>query len=731
MDDIRLHHDYETASEIDLSNAGLDAYSSDSSTRILMVSYDIVVNDKLETSGFWDLSMGGSLPIEFREAMKDRGIAKVAFNAEFERTITTRVAKIKTPYDVWRCTMAKAAMHSFTGSLGDIAVQMGMPADKIKDPEGTRLIRMFCMPQKVTKKQPHRWRNWETDPEDWLKFCAYCRQDTVSERDMWDRLAPYPIWDTAWQEYALDQKINDRGIPVDVQLCENAKELAARRKKDLIKVMKEETGLANPNSVTQLLPWIKQRGYPYDDMEKASIMKVIEDHEELCKKHGWDPADDDNDTETYGTNVGITAACYRVLKMRRQTSRTSVSKYGSFTKKIGPGDRFRFNTKFGGAARTFRYSGRGVQIQNLHRTPSYLEPDGDNDYWLVTATEAIREGDYDLVQLLCDEPMDLIAGCIRSAIRAPEGLVVHSCDLASIESVVIGWLARCERLLNVFRDGKDAYKDFATELFKVEYSEVTKTQRKLAKPATLGAGYRLGGGSEINRKKTGLWGYAEGMGVKMTRKQAHESVQVFRETYHEIVTLWYELEKAIARTLRTGEVTSVGPVQFELRNKDGRCGPGKHKFLCAILPSGRRLYYYKPRLEKKKFISYDQETGKPKIDPKTGEKETYTRIVFSYMGKHPDKPTLWVRIDSHGGKMTENLVQAIARDILQLGLIEADERGYNIIFHVHDEINAMHDPDDEEHNAAGLRDCMIQIPHWAPDIPLNASAATWQFYRKD
>lgn len=722
MDDIRLHFDYETRSEIDLPNRGLDAYASHESTGILMVGYRIIVNDRLDTNGFWDQSQGGRLPVEFREALKDRGVAKVAFNAEFERTITTRVAKIETPYDVWRCTMAKAAMHSFTGSLAEIAGQMGLPLDKIKDPEGARLIRMFCMPQKITKANPHVWRNWETDPEDWEKFCRYCRQDVVSELEVWDKLAPFPIWETAWEEYALDQKINDRGIPVDTKLCSAATTLADRRKKELLKEMKKITGLANPNSATQLLPWIQERGYRFEDVQKESVMKVIEEHEDYCKDSGdLDPFECDSHASF--TAPGITAECYRVLKMRRQTARTSVSKYNSFTKKLGPGDRFRFNTKFGGAARTFRYSGRGVQLQNLHRTPGCLEPrkpEEGGDYWLVTATEAIRDEDYDLCSMLMDEPMDLFAGCIRSAIRAPDGRVVHSCDLASIESVVIGWLARCERLLNVFRAGKDAYKDFATELFKCEYDEVTPKQRKLAKPATLGAGYRLGGGGEVKGKKTGLWGYAENMGVKMTRQQAAESVAVFREAYEEIVQLWYDLEKAIARTLRTGDEHSVGPVTFEYRKP----------FLCAILPSGRRLYYYKPKLEKKKFISYDKETGKPKINPKTGEVETYERTVFSYMGLDQNTRK-WVRIDSHGGKMTENLVQAIARDILQLGLFEADRRGYYVVFHVHDEINAEHDEDDWEHDAAGLRECMIIRPEWAHDIPLNASAATWHFYRKD
>jgi DNA polymerase len=729
MQEIRLHLDYETASEVDLVQRGLDAYASDPSTRILMAAWRIVVDGETSERGSWDLSMGSRMPIELREALADRGILKVAFNAEFERRITRDVAKIPTRYEEWRCTMAKAAMHSFTGSLAEVASQMCLPLDKIKDPAGGRLIKLFCQPQRITKNQQLRWRDWTTDPEEWERFCGYNVQDEVSEFEVWSRLERFPIWDTAWAEYALDQKINDRGIPVDVTMAENATALAAMRKAEIIKMMKAETGLANPNSRNQLLPWLKDRGYRFADLEKASVMKVIDEHEAYCKEHGLAPEKDDSlvveddivfDTPVSYKTPGITASCYRMLKARRQASRTSVSKYSAFTKKLGPGYMFRHSIKFGGAARTLRYSGRGVQMQNLHSTPKFLEAHDKSDIWLVAATDAIRENDYGMIQLLAKEPMDLIAGCVRGVVRAPEGKIIRSCDLASIESVVIGWLSGCERLLNVFREGRDAYKDFATRLFNVPYDEVTSHQRKMSKPATLGAGYRLGGGTERAGKKTGLWGYAENMGVKMTQKESARSVEIFRETYPEIPQLWYDLESAIAATIRTGNEHSVGPVTFELRKP----------FLCAILPSGRRLYYYKPKLEKKTFISLDKETGKPVIDQKTGEPKTYTRINLTYMGMDQDTRK-WVRIDSHGGKMTENLVQAIARDILQLGLFAADEEGFDIRFHVHDEINCIEDEDDEYHSVAKLRECMIRLPWWGQDIPLNAAGAEWIFYRKD
>lgn len=684
-----------------------------------MAAWCVVEDGRRGRTQHWDRSQGANLPAELVEALEDPDVEKWAFNAEFERVITKRVGKIKTPYRGWRCTMAKAAMHSFTGGLLEIGRQMGLPESMLKSTEGEKLIKLFCMPQRITKANQHEWRNWETDPDAWERFCQYNIQDVAAEVEIYDRLAPFPIWDTAWDEYALDQRINDRGIPVDVELCEAAVELAALRKRELVEEMREYTDLQNPNSPKQLLPWLKERGYRFDDLEKNSVLKVMSEHEESIK------------SEPYAS--AITQDCYEVLKRRRHASRTSVTKYTAFTKKMGRDGRFRFNTKFGGASRTFRWSGRGVQMQNLHRTPKFLEPKDGNDYWLVTATDAIRNRDYDLIKLLAKEPMDLLAGCVRGAFRAPEGKVIRACDLASIESVVIGWLARCERLLNVFRSGRCAYRDFATELFHVLYEEVTSAMRTLAKPATLGAGYRLGGGSELKGKKTGLWGYAEGMGIKMTRQQAHESVELWRETYEEIVQLWYDLEKAVGQVLRMGGEREVGPVKFHCFDKEGRRinGPtGNREFLCAVLPSGRRLYYHKPRLEKKTFVAFDKKTGKPKIDPETGEKETYERTVFTYMGKHPDTMK-WTRIDSHGGKLTENLVQAIARDILQLGLFAAHDAGFDIRLHVHDEIDTVQDEDDDVHTTTLLRECMIQLPPWAQDIPLNAAAGEFRFYRKE
>lgn len=239
---------------------------------------------------------------------------------------------------------------------------------------------------------------------------------------------------------------------------------------------------------------------------------------------------------------------------------------------MGEDGRMRYVFQFCGASRTGRFAGRRFQPQNLT-----MMRDIESESILVQMTNVIRENDYEALQLYRKEPLDALAGLVRSAVRAPKGKKLVVCDLASIESVVIGWVAGCERLLNVFRDGKDAYKDFATELYNVLYEEVTKQMRKMAKPATLGAGYRLGGGEIKDGKKTGLWGYAENMGVDMSRKEAHKNVATFRRVYAEIPECWYELERAIKHVMKRGGTRRVGPVKFYMAKPYLVCElPSKH-----------------------------------------------------------------------------------------------------------------------------------------------------------
>lgn len=695
-----LSLDYETYCDLDLKKVGLDRYSEHPSCEVLMCAWRI--DD--EKTQHWDATKE-PMPRRLRAALLDDDFLIWAFNAQFERVITNRVLGLTPAIHRWRCTMVLAYMHSFTGGLEMVSRQMGLDADKVKLATGTKLMRMFSGPQKVTKNQPLKRFTSETHPVEWKMFVEYNIRDTDNECEIKRILdkPKYPIPAREWEFYALDQIINDRGLPIDRTFTENAYKMAQRRKGELLAKMQHMTGLANPGSGAQLLPWLKKRGYPFDDLQKDSVKKVLTAWKGI--QTGELKYEPDN---LYPDE--LTDEAVAVLKLRQQQARTSTTKYKALLDAMGSDNRMRYVFQFCGASRTGRFAGRRFQSQNLTTMR-----DIEDERILAQMTDIIREDDYEALSIYRKEPLDALAGLVRSAVRARRKRHLVVCDLASIESVVIGWVARCERLLNVFREGKDAYKDFATELYNVLYEEVTKVMRKMAKPATLGAGYRLGGGDIKDGKKTGLWGYAENMGVEMTRKESHKNVATFRRVYEEIPQCWYDLEDAIKSVIKSGGERTVGPVKFYMSKP----------YLVCELPSGRCIFYKNPQLRKERMEG---------IDRKTGERYTYTKISISYMGKQQNG-SHWLRINSHGGKFIENIVQAIARDILREGLLALHYAGFFLIGHVHDEAIAEEYIDDEAHGYTVMREKMIQKRKWmrkgGVDMPLNAAGMTTKFYRKD
>lgn len=692
--------DFETYCDLDLKQVGLDLYSAHPSCEVLMCAYQIDGGPVQH----WDRTVEPRMPRDLYRALLDDRYFIWAFNAQFERTILNRILDIWPIMRRWRCSMVLAYMHSFVGTLDRVAYQMGLSQDKVKLATGSKLIKMFCGPQKITRNNPHRRFTSETHPVEWQMFVEYNVQDVVAEQAVKKRLdkPQYPIPDREWQFYALDQRINDRGLPIDRTFVERALAMAINRKEVLLNRMRRKTGLINPGSVPQLLPWLKARGYPFDDLRKDSVKKVLTADAgrrsgELKAKKG----------ELFPT---LTDECVKVLKLRQQQARTTPTKYAALLKAMGEGNRMRFVFQFAGASRTARFAGRRFQPQNL--TTMRLGGEDHTHLSVITQiTDAIREDDEEAVALYKSEPMDALAGLVRSSVRAKKGKKLVVCDLSSIESVVIGWVSGCERLLNVFREGRDAYKDFATELYGISYEEVTSYQRKMAKPATLGAGYRLGGGNIMDGKKTGLWGYAENMGIDMTRKEAHRGVATFRRVYKEIPAMWYALEDAIKTTIRKRTRTKVGPVSFSYAKP----------YLVCHLPSGRNIYYLKPRVDKRPFRYIDKDTGEEVVTMKD---------TISYMGKQQNG-NKWIRVYSHGGKFIENIVQAVARDILREGLIIAHKLGFNIVGHVHDEIICEEAVNDNEHGVVQLRAAMIRKIKWARDLPLNAAGHEGKIYRKD
>lgn len=696
-----LNLDFETYCKLNLKDVGLDLYTAHPSFEILMAAYSIDDGPVLH----WDRTANPRMPQDLWDALHDERVEIWAFNAQFERMAMNRGLDIWPTIKRFRCTMVLSYMHSYSGTLDQIVERAGLGEEKQKIAAGKRLMGLFSNPQKITKANDLTRFDSTTHPVEWKMFIEYNKQDVVAEAALKRRLhkTRYAIPQREWDFYALDQEINDRGLPIDKLFVERALAMAETRKNELLTEMREKTGLSNPGSTQQLLPWCQERGYPFYDMQKLSVKKVLTADAgrrsgELKEKKG----------ELFPT---LTDECREVLLLRLQQSRTTPTKYSALLKSMGIDGRMRFVFQFDGASRTGRFAGRRFQPQNM-TTMRLGGEDWTHESVMAICTDAIRRDDFDFVRLLRKEPLDALAGLVRSSVRPKKGKKLVVCDLSSIESVVIGWVSGCERLLNVFREGKDAYKDFATELFKVAYEEVTSKMRKDAKPATLGAGFRLGGGEIRDGKKTGLWGYAENMGIEMTRKDAHKGVAVFRRVYKEIPQTWYALEDAIMRTIRRKEVTWVNDlIRFHY----------EAPYLVCTLPSGRCIYYLKPQIKKVWFEYVDRETG---------EKKRTLKDQISYMGKQQNGNG-WRRIFSHGGKFIENVVQAIARDILREGLMRAKKFGFTIIGHVHDEIICEEDIDSDRYTLANLKACMIKEIKWAFGMPINAAGFEGLFYRKD
>jgi len=674
---IIMSRDYETRSESDLKAFGAYKYARDPSTEVLMVSYTVQESHDDEPEIYqWNITESPKPPKEYVELLLDPSVQKWAYNNTFELQIERHVLDIQTPLSSCYCTMALAFSMGLAGGLEQVGQILRIPEDKQKLAIGKSLINLFSKPQRITKKQPNKWILPEMEPEKWEQYLTYNWGDTAAEWEIKRRLMRYnPCSEFEWEIYRLDQIINDRGVFVDKRLAENATKMAAEYRAKKVREMQKLTGLDNPNSVTQLKPWLQARGYPFDDVNKDTVKKVINSGE-----------------------YQLSPDVLKAFALRSDVSRNSIKKYETMVEAACDDGRVKGMLQYGGASRTKRWAGRIVQLQNLSRTPKYLE--GVDR--LQLANGFIRRCDLEGLELFCGNPMDAIVGCVRSALCAQPGNIFTVADLASIESVAIGYLTNCQWILNVLHNKHDIYKSFASAWLRKPYEEVDKNDRTQAKPACLGSGYRLGGGEIIDGKKTGLWAYAEGMGIIMSKEDAHSSTNTFRELCPEIVNAWYDLERAAEKTVRDKRTRKV--LCFTFRKEGG--------FLTIELPSGRKLYYCRPELTEKTL---------------NGRNGPYVKTQLTYEGRTDNGK--WARISTHGGKLIENLVQAFSRDILAVGLVRAHKKGMKTVFHVHDEI--VTENKIGKYTVDELIRCMTDPIDWAPGIPLGAAGWQGHFYMKD
>ena len=509
------------------------------------------------------------------------------------------------------------------------------------------------------------------DPDKWALFTEYNRQDVVTEMEIERRLAPFPVPDFVQKQWETDLLINDRGVALDRELIDGALWIDRQVKGRLTEEAQRLTGLANPGSRAQLLSWLQ------------SELPESQSPEDLKK---------DTVSQLLAAGVGNEKVS-RVLELRQRLGKTSTSKYEAMERAMGEDGRARGLLQFYGANRTGRWAGRLIQVQNLPRT--YLSP-------VPLARELVKGRKEEALRLLYGNVPDALSQLIRTALVPGPGKIFADADFSAIEARVVAWLAGEEWVLEVFRSHGKIYEATASQMFGVPLDRIRKGNpeyalRQKGKVATLALGFGGNAGALVNMGALKM-GLAE--------EELPEIVRRWREANPNICRYWKKVEGAALATLRTGRPNAAGRVQFSLQGSaDG------HVFLTAALPSGRSLYYAHPGIGAGKF----------------GEAVTYWGVSQS--------KRRWELLDTWGGKFTENIVQATARDILAEAIERLEAAGYPVVFHIHDEVVIeAEDLGDAESNGAQLRDIarIMGAPvSWAPGLPLKAEGWTDYYFKKD
>lgn len=531
----RVFVDVETYSEADLKKVGGARYAEDPSTELLMVAWG-----EKGAVAQWDISQGREGLEPFLSLVHDFNVRLSAWNARFEWAIFKHCLGLELPWARLHCDMAHAMSLGLPGALANAGPALGFDPEQMKMKEGGRLIRKFCQPRKPTKHKPHTRCTHETDPEDWELFCEYNRRDVIAEAKIYGRLRKWPMPDREWEHWMLDQDINQRGVPIDMDLARGALAAYESNLEALTALAKDITGLANPNSVTQLISWLMQRGVKTETLDKESVRDLLE-RDDL-------PED-----------------VRELLLVRKEMAITSPKKFAALLRATSEDGRLRGSLQFYGAARTGRWAGRVFQPQNLPRGSLKAGP-------MRRVVERVKAGG--------GADMEELQSVIRAAVHAPEGKRLVVADLANIESRVLGWVSHDPTLLDIFASGRDPYKDFGTALLRKAEEDITRDERDYCKPPALGCGYGLGW--------RGLIKYAAGMEVTMTEEQSQHAVDVYRSRYRFVPELWALMERASKELVREGRGEHIVHKVKLLMD-----GP----FLFMELPSGRRLAYQHPRIE--------------------------------------------------------------------------------------------------------------------------------------
>ena len=647
----KLSCDIETFSDVDLIRCGVYKYADSPNFEMLLFAYAVDDGDV----HIIDIAGGEELPEKIIQAIKSDTDVKTAYNAQFERVCLSRYLKLPdgeylNPQS-WYCTAVQAAELALPLSLADVGSVLGLERQKMT--EGKELIKYFCVPCKPTKSNGNCTRNRPChDINKWETFKKYCMRDVDVERQIADKLKMYPISDEEHRLYVLDQIINDRGVLVDSELAEQAVKLNSIQTAVAVEQAYMITGLENPNSVTQLKQWLKEKGVEIESLSKKSVKSLADET--------------DGDVS-------------EMLKLRLLMAKTSVKKYEAVIRSVCSDNRVHGMMRFCGANRTGRWSGNILQPQNL---PQNHLPD------LTLARDIVKDGDFEMLDMMFGNVPNVLSELIRTVLIPKPNHRFIVADFSAIEARVLAWIAGEQWRIDTFKNGGDIYCASASKMFKVpvEKHGVNGELRQKGKISELACGY---GGSVGALKNMG----AVEMGVQENELQG--LINDWRNANPHIVRFWYEVGNAAMKAIKEKTTVPLGKLVFAY----------ERGILFIRLPSGRRLSYIKPRIGTNRF-------GGDSI---------------TYMGINSAKK--WDRLETFGGKLTENIVQGTARDLLANALINAANAGYDTVFHVHDEIIC------EVPNGYGSVDELCKLmcikPEWADGLPLNADGFECEYYKKE
>jgi len=633
-----LFIDLETRSDKDLAKTGVYCYAGSPHFAVLLFAFSV---DDAPVVVI-DIASGEKIPENIVAALTDDSVEKHSFNASFERVCLSAYLRKELSPESWKCTMISSAYLGLPLSLAGVGSVLRLKQQKMT--EGKSLIRYFCLPYDYQNGTP-LFHNPSDALDKWSVFKEYNKRDVETEMCIHKKISRFPVPDFVWDEYHLDQRINDRGILVDMKMVGNAIRFGDETKEKLTARLKELTGLENPNSVQQMKEWLAGKGIETDTLGKKDV-------EELLKN--------------------VSSELHEVLKLRQQTSKSSVMKYTAMQTAVCADNRARGMFQFYGANRTGREAGRIIQLQNL---PQNHMPD------LESARGLVCSGSLSAFEMLYDDVPDTLSQLIRTAFIPEAGKHFVVADFSAIEARVIAWLAGETWRIKAFENGEDIYCASASRIYGVSVVKHGENGhlRQKGKVAELACGY---GGSVGAMKAMG--------GTDMSDEELQQIVNDWRKASPNIIRLWYDVQDAAVKAVAEKTVTETHGIKFSYESG----------FMFIELPSGRRLAYVKPRIEENQY-------GKSSI---------------TYEGQGASKK--WERLETYYGKLVENIVQGIARDLLFNSMKNLSS--YDIVGHVHDEV--IIETNDSVDTICRL---MEKTPEWAKGLSLRAAGYECSFYMKD